>query len=118
MRKRIDVAVLLVAALAALSLAAGSASAAARSCGTVKAKYPSGATHGYTVKVTKGTIACAAANKLIVGVYLAPGVASAGPNNTNIEKLKSGWRCVFPDAPPGPVTCTKGKDKVRATPTP
>jgi len=118
MRKHIDVVVLLALALAALGIASGSASAAARSCGTVHAKYPSGATHGYAVKITKGAIACAAADKLITGVYLASGVASSGPNNTNIEQLKSGWRCVFPDAPPGPLTCTKGHNKVRATPTP
>jgi len=117
MRKRVEVAVLVVLAPAALSIASGSASAAARSCGTVQTKYPSGATHGYGVKVTKGTIACAAADKLMAGVYLASGLASTGPNNTNIEVLKSGWRCVFPAAPPGPVTCTKGKNKVRATPT-
>ena len=118
MRKRVEVAVLVVLALAALSIASGSASAATRSCGTVKTKYPSGATHGYLVKVTKGTTTCAAADRLMAGVYLASGVASTGPNNTNIEVLKSGWRCVFPAAPPGPVTCTKGKSKVRATPTP
>ena len=118
MRKHGGAAVLVVLALAALSIASGSASAAARSCGAVQTKYPSGATHGYAVKVTKGTIACAAADKLMAGVYLASGLASTGPNNTNIEALKSGWRCVFPSAPPGPVTCTKGRNRVRATPTP
>ena len=117
MRRHVGAVVLLVLALAALNVVSGSAFAAARSCGTVQTKYPSGATHGYVVKVTKGTIACAAADKLMAGVYLASGLASTGPNNTNIEVLKSGWRCVFPSAPPGPVTCTKGKNKVTATPT-
>ena len=117
MRKHVGAAVLLVLAVAAVGIMSGSAFAAARSCGKVQTKYPSGATHGYAVKVTKGTTSCAAADKLMTGVYLASGLASAGPNNTNIELLKSGWRCVFPAAPPGPVTCTKGKNKVRATPT-
>lgn len=116
MRRHVDATVLLIVALGALSIASGSAFGATRSCGTVTTKYPSGAAHGYVVKVTTGTIACAAADKLMTGVYLAPGIASTGPNDTNIEVLKSGWRCVFPAAPPGPVTCTKGTSKVRATP--
>ena len=117
MRARTGIRVLSVAAVSVLALAAATASGAARSCGTVQAKYPSGATHGFVVKVTKGTIACPAADTLIKGVYLAPGVTGSGAN-TNVETLKSGWRCVFPAAPPGPVTCTKGRNRVRATPTP
>ncbi|HXR13400.1 MAG TPA: hypothetical protein VN740_01990 [Solirubrobacteraceae bacterium] len=107
-----------MAAIAALSVAAGSASAAPRSCGTVKAKLPSGATQGYAVKVAKGAVSCAKADALIAQFYLTPGVASAGPNNTNIDELKTGWRCVIGDAPPSPIKCTKGADTVKATPKP
>jgi hypothetical protein len=107
-----------VAAIAALSVAAGSASAAPRSCGSVKAKLPSGATQGYAVKVAKGAVSCPKADALIAQFYVTPGLASAGPNNTSIDKLKTGWRCVIGDAPPSPIKCTKGANTVKATPTP
>jgi hypothetical protein len=120
MRKHIVVTVLLLLAVSALVIAAGSASAAVRSCGKATATYPNHKTQVFAVKVTKGTIGCAAADKLISGAYLAPGVVSPiGPGaTTSTEQLKSGWRCVFPVAPPGPLTCTKGKNKVHATPAP
>ena len=114
-RQRINTAVV-VAALAALAVAATSAVAAPRSCGSVKAKLPSGATQTYVVKVAKGAVSCPKADALIAQFYLTPGVASAGPNNTSVDKLKTGWRCVIGDAPPSPIRCTKGANTVRATP--
>ena len=118
MRSAVNTAVVVVCCIVALAVAIGSASAAARSCGPVNAKLPSGSTQGYLVKVAKGTISCAKAAKLITGVYLAPGLASSGPNNTGIDRLKSGWRCVFGGTPPEPIACTKGTNTVKATPTP
>jgi hypothetical protein len=83
----------------------------------VKAKLPSGATQGYAVKVAKGTVSCAKADALIAQFYVTPAVASAGPNNTSIDELKTGWRCVLGDAPPSPLKCVKGTNTVKATPT-
>ena len=114
MRRRIEIAVLM--AVSVLCLSIGTASAAQRSCGSVRAKLPSGSTQAYAVSVVHGTISCRGASSLITGVFLAPGVASAGPNNTSIDRLKSGWKCLFGDSPPAPVTCTKGGNKVKATP--
>ncbi len=116
MHRRIEIAALIVLAVLVLCLSIGTASAAQRSCGSVRAKLPSGSTQAYAVSVVRGTISCRGASNLITGVFLSPGVASAGPNNTSIDRLKSGWRCVFGNSPPAPVTCTKGANKVKATP--
>ncbi len=116
---RRQIVVLLVLAVAALWAVAGTASAARKSCGSVRPNSPpfnSGVT-SFKVTVVKGTITCAQADKLFTHFYTTPGTESAGSNGTSIEHLNNGFTCSgggFSGTASVPIICTKGRDEVKA----
>lgn len=117
MRKLI--AVMFVSSFAILAFGMSTGSASPKSCGSVKPKSPpfNNPVKSINVTLVAGTITCAKADLVLRDYYVGPGTEGGGPPNMIRTVYKNGFVCLQAGSgvTDAPITCTMGKNKIKAT---